>query len=222
MPASTTPIRDAVLVRVLNDAYGKEKQLETALQAQIAAATRPQLKQGYKDHLKVTKQQAKALERRIKQLGGKAELGPDLPGPGVAEAAAKATSIANKALAAAKGPLQALRGTSPSDNDIRSVRDALWNEAEEIAHYDVIETLATELGDADTAKLAREHRKEEEKMQRLLQRQLAPLAKAIVKDEVPREERTAAKPARRRTPAKRSTTTTRSGTRSTRAKAKAA
>src|SRR5215217_567207 len=98
---SETPTRDALIVKYLGEAYGKERQLETALQAQIALAERPQLKKGLRDHLKVTKAQATGLKKRIRELGGKAVDGPDLPGPAaVTEAAGAATSIANKAIAA--------------------------------------------------------------------------------------------------------------------------
>jgi ferritin-like metal-binding protein YciE len=215
MAKSTTPARDAVLVKYLNEAYGKEKQLETALAAQIGLAQRPQLKKGLQDHLKVTKAQAKGLAKRIRELGSKAEAGPDLPGPDVVtEAAAAATNLANKAIAGAKGPVQALRGTSDADNELRNVRDCLWNEAEEIAHYNVIEAAAVALGDKETAKLAQTYRREEEKMQKLLERQITPLIKAVIKDEVPASERTparraparrtAAKPAARRSAAARS------------------
>jgi ferritin-like metal-binding protein YciE len=184
---SETPARDAVLVKYLNEAYGKEKQLETALQAQIGLAKRPPLVKGLKDHLKVTKAQSTGLAKRIRELGGKADAGPDLgPATGVATAA---SNLANRAVAATKGPVQALRGTSEADNELRNVRDCLWNEAEEIAHYNVIEAAATELGDTDTAKLARQYRKEEEKMQTLLNRQIPQLIKAVIKEEVPAAER---------------------------------
>ena len=186
-PKSQTPARDAVIVKYLNEAYGKEKQLETALTAQIALAKRPQLKKGLQDHLKVTKAQSKGLAQRMKQLGGKADASSDLPGPEALTGAV--ANVANRAIAGAKGPIQALRGTSEADNELRNVRDCLWNEAEEIAHYDVIETVAGELGDRDTVKLARTYRRQEEAMQKLLQRQLAPLVKAIVREEVPTEER---------------------------------
>lgn len=201
MPTSATPARDAVLVKYLNEAYGKEEQLVTALQAQIRLAKRPQLKKGLQEHLKVTKAQSRGLKKRIKELGGVADAGPDLPGPAVvADVASAATAVANKAIAAGKGPVQALRGTSPADNDLRNVRDCLWNEAEEIAHYDVIEAAADAVGDAETAKLARTYRREEEQMQRLLQRQIGPLVKEVVKEEVPAAERrpTRKAPARRR------------------------
>jgi len=190
MAQSETPARDAVLVKYLNEAYGKEKQLETALTAQIALAKRPQLKKGLQDHLKVTKAQSKGLAKRMKDLGGKADAGPDLPGPDVAgDAVGLVGNVANRALAAAKGPVQALRGTSEADNELRNVRDCLWNEAEEIAHYNVIEAAADALKDRETAKLARTYRRQEESMQKLLERQIAPLMKAVVKEEVPAAER---------------------------------
>jgi ferritin-like metal-binding protein YciE len=173
---SETPARDAVLVKYLNEAYGKEQQLETALKAQIALAQRPQLKKGLQEHLKVTKAQSRGLKKRIKELGGEATAGMDLPGPHlVSDVATAGASVVNKAMATAKGPVQALRGTSPADNQLRQIRDCLWNEAEEIAHYHVIEATAEALDDKETAKLARTYRGEEEKMQRLLERQIAPL-----------------------------------------------
>ena len=216
MAKSETPARDAVLVKYLNEAYGKEKQLTAALQAQIRLAKRPQLKKGLQDHLKVTRDQAKQLEKRIKALGGKADAS-SIPGPGPTEAV---TGLANQALALAKGPVQALRGTSEADNELRNVRDCYWNEAEEIAHYAVIESVATELGDSETAKLARQFRKQEEQMQKLLERQIPQLVKAVVKEEVPSAERRNAsgryRSSSRSSSSSRSTSSTRSSsTRST-------
>jgi len=185
--------RDTKLVQYLNEAYGKEKELETALQAHIKMATnRAAYKKRLQEHLRETKAQAKGLERRIKQLGGKAEAS-DLPIPDVAQGAATAVaSAANKALAAAKGPVQALRGTTPQDNLLRNLRDAFWNEAEEIAHYNVIEAVAEQLGDKDTAKLAREFRRQEERMQAFVAKQLGTVTKDVIKAEIPKEERAAA------------------------------
>ena len=183
--------RELKLIQYLNEAYGKEKQLETVLQAQIKLANAEKtLKKRLQDHLKETKAQARGLEKRIKQLGGKADAGPDLPGPdAVSDAVGGVTSVANKALAAAKGPVQALRGTSPQDNLLRNVRDSFWNEAEEIAHYNVIESVANALGDGETAKLAREFRRQEERMQAFLGKQIDKLVKAVIKAEVPAKER---------------------------------
>ena len=214
--------RDSKLIQYLNEAYGKEKQLETVLQLQIKLAKSLDKKTIHKrlqDHLKETKAQARGLERRIKQLGGKAEA-THLPLPSAAAGAADAvTAAANKALAAAKGPVQALRGTSPQDNLLRNLRDAYWNEAEEIAHYNVIETVADQLGDKDTVKLAREFRRQEERMQAFVSKQLPGVTKDVIRAEVPREERAAAASSsvsrRRPTTARAGSTSRRTASRST-------
>jgi ferritin-like metal-binding protein YciE len=105
--------RDTKLIQYLNEAYGKEKQLETDLQAHIAMTEGKKVyKKRLQDHLKETKAQSRNLERRIKKLGGKAEIA-DVPGPDVAaDAASTVVSVASKAKALARGPLHALRGTS--------------------------------------------------------------------------------------------------------------
>ena len=54
--------RDAKLIQYLNEAYGKEKELETALQAHIAMTTRTAYKKRLQDHLKETKQHARDLD----------------------------------------------------------------------------------------------------------------------------------------------------------------
>src|SRR5690606_21273670 len=61
MPETTA--RELKLVQYLNEAYGKEKQLETALQAQIKLMQRPAVKKRLQEHLKETKAQARGLER---------------------------------------------------------------------------------------------------------------------------------------------------------------
>jgi ferritin-like metal-binding protein YciE len=186
--------REQKLTQYLNEAYGKEKQLETTLQAQIELAKgagRKPLQKRFQDHLKETKAQSRGLERRIRQLGGKAEA-QSLPGPDIVSGAASGVAnVANRALAAAKGPVQALRGTSEADNLLRNVRDAVWNEAEEIAHYDAIEALAETLKDKDTAKLAREFRRQEERMASFLEKTIASLTKEVVRQEIPASQRRA-------------------------------
>jgi ferritin-like metal-binding protein YciE len=185
MPEQTK--RDAKLIQYLNEAYGKERELETALQAHIAMATRPPYKKRLRQHLTETKGHARAVERRIKQLGGEAELS-SAPGP-VGGAASAVTAAASKAVSAAKGPLHALRGTGEAEKMLKNVKTEYWNEFEEIATYTAIETLAETVGDRDTAKLARDIRREEERMASFLQRQIAPLTKAVAREEIPARER---------------------------------
>jgi ferritin-like metal-binding protein YciE len=183
--------RDAKLIQYLNEAYGKEKELETALQAHIRMTKRPPYKKRLQDHLKETKAQSKGLERRIKALGGKAERAPvPVPGPqAAAEAATAVTAAATKALAAAKGPVHALRGTGEAEKQLKNAKDELWNEYEEIGNYTAIETLAEALNDDETVKLAREYRRQEERMASFLLKLIPTLTKAVVTEEVPAAER---------------------------------
>jgi ferritin-like metal-binding protein YciE len=186
-PEPTT--REAKLIQYLNEAYGKEKELETALKAHISMTSRDAYKKRLREHLKETSAQAKGLERRIKQLGGKAEA-VNLPGPDVAsEAAAKVTAAAKKGVALAQGPLHAIRGTGEAEKLLKNAKTELFNEFEEIANYLAIEELANGLYDRDTAKLAREFRRQEERMAGFLQKLIPQLAKQVVRDEVPARER---------------------------------
>jgi ferritin-like metal-binding protein YciE len=189
--AAELSTRDAKLIQYLNEAYGKEKELETALQAHIRMAKRPPYKKRLQDHLKETKAQAKGLERRIKALGGKAERAPvPVPGPQVAaEAATAVTAAATKALSAAKGPIHALRGTGEAEKQLKNAKDELWNEYEEIGNYTAIETLAEALDDPETVKLAREYRRQEERMASFLLKLIPTLTKAVVTEEIPAAER---------------------------------
>jgi len=187
---------EAKLIQYLNEAYGKEKELETSLQAHITLTTRAPYKKRLQQHLKETKAHARDVERRIKKLGGKAELVP-APGPqAVAEAASSAQALASKAVAAAKGPVHALRGTGEQEKMLKNAQTEYQEEAREIAMYSAIETFADAVGDKDTAKLARTIKRDEERMAKFLAGQIETLVKGVVQEEVPSSER--AKPRRRR------------------------
>ena len=181
--------RDTKLIQYLNEAYGKEKELETALQAHIAMTTKASYKKRLQQHLKETKGHAREVERRIKQLGGHAEAGPIKAPEVVAEAAGGLTSVASKALAAARGPLHALRGTGQADRMLKNARTEYHNEFAEIGFYKGIESFADSVGDKDTVRIARSIRREEERMARFLERQIEQLAKAVAREEVPAAER---------------------------------
>jgi ferritin-like metal-binding protein YciE len=180
-------VRDSRLIQYLNEAYGKEKELETALQAHISMTTRAPYKKRLQQHLKETKDHARQVERRIKQLGGKAEATP-APGP-VGDAASAVAAVASKAVAAAKGPLHAIRGTGEAEKMLKNAKTEYFNEFEEIATYSAIETLADTVGDRDTAKLVRGIRREEERMAKFLEGQIAQLAKGVAREEIPAAER---------------------------------
>jgi ferritin-like metal-binding protein YciE len=181
--------RDTKLIQYLNEAYGKEKELETALQAHIAMTTKAPYKKRLQQHLKETKGHAREVERRIKQLGGKAEAGPIHTPDVVAEAASGLTAVASKAVAAAQAPLHALRGTGEAEKMLKNARTEYHNEFAEIGFYKGIESFADQVGDKDTARIARTIRREEERMAKFLERQIEQLAKAVAREEVPAAER---------------------------------
>jgi ferritin-like metal-binding protein YciE len=188
--------RDTKLIQYLNEAYGKERELETALQAHIAMTTRAPYKKRLQEHLRETKGHARQVERRIKQLGGKAD---DPITEAVTGAATGLTSVASKAVAAAQGPLHAIRGTGEAEKMLKNARTEYHNEFEEIGFYAGIESLAETVGDKETAKLARGIRREEERMARFLEKQIAQLAKAVAREEIPAAERNGGSRRTRRT-----------------------
>jgi ferritin-like metal-binding protein YciE len=193
--------RDTKLVQYLNEAYGKEKQLETALESHIAMTTRAPYKKRLQAHLKETKAHARLVERRIKKLGGTAE-GVDVPGgERVAEAAGAVQSVARKAVALSQGPLHALRGTSVPEKELKNAKTEYSDEAEEIATYSAIEAFAVSVGDKDTAKLAKDIRREEERMATYLGKLIPQLSKAVASAEVPATQRSNVRRASTRTSA---------------------
>jgi ferritin-like metal-binding protein YciE len=204
-------VRDLKLIQYLNEAYGKEKQLETALQAHIGMTTKAPYKKRLQQHLKETKAHARQVERRIKQLGGKAEAVP-APGP-IGDAASAVTSAASKAVSAAKGPLHAIRGTGENEKMLKNATTEFSEEHEEIARYTAIETLADTVGDKDTVRLAREIRREEERMAKFLAGQIPTLTKAVAREEIPAAERNGGT-RRRRTASSRSRSASSSRSRS--------
>ena len=177
--------RDLKLVQYLNEAYGKEKELETALTADISLTTDKTYRKRLQDHLKETRDHSRRLKSRIKALGGVAEE-VSLPGPDVvSDAASGALNLANRAVAAAKGPAHMLRGTGEKEKLLKNAKTQYWNEFEEIATYFAIETFAETVGDKETRDLAKSIRREEERMARYLEKLIPRLAKSTAREEVP-------------------------------------
>ncbi|HET9676614.1 MAG TPA: DUF892 family protein [Solirubrobacterales bacterium] len=175
--------RDAKLVQYLSEAYGKERELEAALQAHIAMTVKGPYKKRLQQHLKETKQHAKEVERRIKKLGGGGQT---------------LQSAVGKLQAAAKGPLHAIRGSGEFEKMLKNAKTEYFNEHEEIATYLAIETLAEKVRDSETAKLAKAIRREEERMAQFLQGQIKQLTSAVAREDIPASQRRAASPARKR------------------------
>ena len=181
--------RDAKLVQYLNEAYGLESRLQTALEAHIAMTVDPAYKKRLKQHLTETKRHGRDVKKRIKQLGATART-VDAPGPApVAEAAQAVLGGAQKAAALAQGPIHALRGTGESEKQLKNAKTEYASEAEEIATYTAIQTLAAAIGDRETQRLARTILREEERMRTYLEKVIPRLTKAVVKEEIPASQR---------------------------------
>ena len=180
-----TPTRDAKLIQFLNEAYAKEKQLETSLAAHAEVTTHDEYAKRLKDHLKETKSHATQLSRRIKQLGGTPAT-VSVPGPdGVGKLAQNVAGKVEEAKAAIQGPLHTVRREGEQEKMLHNARIELTDEAQEIATYTVIDSLATTVGDKETAKLARDIRRDEERMQKFLSDLLPSSARRVAHDEIP-------------------------------------
>ncbi len=177
--------RDKKLVGLLNQAYGKERQLETALETHLQVTSRADYEKRLRQHLKETKSHATKVARRIEQLGGTAET-VTVPGPeGAGKAAQAVQGVIGKAKAAAQGPIHLARGSGEQEKMLHNARIEYRDEAEEIATYMVIDALATSVGDKQTAKLARDIRREEERMAKFIADLIPQLAIDVAHDEVP-------------------------------------
>jgi ferritin-like metal-binding protein YciE len=162
--------RDAKLIQYLSEAYGKERELEVALQTDIAMTTKAPYKKRLQQHLKETKAHAKALDRRIRKLGGGGQTVQTLVG---------------QVTAVAKGPLHMIRGSGEQEKLLKNAKTQFTAEQEEISTYLAIEVFATKVADPETAKLARDIRKEEERMAKFLETQIRQLAGSTALEEVP-------------------------------------
>jgi ferritin-like metal-binding protein YciE len=169
--------RDAKLIQYMSEAYGKERELETALQVDIAITVKGPYKKRLQQHLKETKAHAKALDRRIKKLGGGGQT---------------VASLVGKATAVAKGPLHLVRGDGQQEKMLKNAKTQFTAEQEEISTYLALETFAAKVGDTETAKLARDIRREEESMAKFLETQVKGLAVATALEEVPAAQRRSA------------------------------
>jgi ferritin-like metal-binding protein YciE len=205
MPTEKTlNARDAKLVQWLTEAYSKEAELEADLTAHISMTEKMSYKKRLRKHLTETRDHKRRVASRIKRLGGSTAQSSL---PGVPSAVGE---VAGKAVAAVKGQVGVARAVvnPQAETHLRNAQEELREEHVEIAIYTRIETLATEVGDKETAQLAKSIRRDEERMAKFLDAELVRLVKEIVKAEIPRDQRGA--PRRRST--QRRTTSARSQT----------
>jgi ferritin-like metal-binding protein YciE len=189
--------RDTKLVQWLNEAHAKEAELEADLAAHIKLTKKAPYKKRLQKHLTETRDHKRSVARRVKQLGGTpsaVKVAAKRPVPNVVGEAA------GKAVAGVKGQIGAARAlvTSQPETHLRNAQEELREEHVEIALYTRLETLAEEVGDSETAKLARSVRRDEERMAKFLDAELPRLVKELVREEIPRDQRAQRRRPRRR------------------------
>jgi ferritin-like metal-binding protein YciE len=178
--------RDAKLVQWLNEAHVKEAELEAHQTAHIALTEKQSNKKRLQQHLKETRDHKRRVASRIKKLGGSATSGPDIPG-----VPAAVGEVAGKGVAAVKGQVGMARAavTEQAETHLHNAQEELREEHVEIALYTRLETLADEVGDRETAQLAKAIRRDEERMAKFLDAELKRLVKAVVRAEIPSDQR---------------------------------
>jgi ferritin-like metal-binding protein YciE len=182
MPADQPNVRDAKLIQYLTEAYGNEKRRESALRSQIGMAVRAPYKKRLRGHLVETRRHARELEERIADLGGSVGRLP-IPGPG--DVAGALLGGMQRATALAQGPLDALRGTSAAERQLRNAKAEFCEEAQEIGTYSAIQMFAERVGDRETAELAGSILRDEQRMSEFLEQEIALQASAVATAEVP-------------------------------------
>jgi ferritin-like metal-binding protein YciE len=195
--------RDAKLVQFLQEAHAKEAELEADLAVHINLTTKAPYKKRLQQHFKETRDHKRRVASRIKALGGKpSKVNLPVPAPG------PVGELAGKGLAAVKGQVAVARAaiTEQAETQLRNAREELREEYVEIGTYTAIEALATEVGDRETAQLAKSIRRDEQKMADYLERLIPQLVKEVVKAEIPRDQRKPASRKRTTTARKRTTT----------------
>jgi ferritin-like metal-binding protein YciE len=156
--------------------------LHTEFSNQLSSIEKAAYTKRLRAHLKATAEHERAVVERIGQLGGDASR----PAPAVVSAVGEA---AGKARAAVKGRITARTSTAEgAEAQLRIAQDQVREEHLEIALYTSIEALE-EVGEAETAKLARAILRDEERAVKFLTDQLPKLVADVVRAEIPRAQR---------------------------------
>jgi ferritin-like metal-binding protein YciE len=176
--------RDGKVIQYLTEALSTERELERTLESHIEMTANMPYKKRLRQHLTETRHHAEALEKRIGQLGGDSSV--------VGEGAGMIATAVGVAKAVVVAPFEAIRGTSEEEKMLKNAKSEFASEQQEIVTYTAIEAFAEKVGDRETAKVAREILRDEERMANFLNGQVQTLARAVATEEVPPRLRTPA------------------------------
>jgi len=166
----------ALVAQYLTEAHATETALVTTLSTHISITPRGEYRTVLERHLRETRDQAAAIQRRLGELGSQGSI--------VTATLGLAETVVGQALALAKGPIDVLRGASGEEKLLKNAKDECASEALEIATYDGLEAAAQAVGDTQTAALAARHREQEERTLAELRALIPTLARAAVQARV--------------------------------------
>ena len=144
------------IVQYLSEAHATELALVRTLQAHVAMTPRGDYRKLLERHLRETRTHATRLEKRLEQLGAARTI--------VQAGADVLQGIVGQIAALGKAPMDIVRGETGEEKLLKNAKDECATEALEIATYDVLEALATAVGDTKTAELAASNRADEVQM----------------------------------------------------------
>jgi len=171
MPSSA----DKVL-QYLEELHALETHLVSTLTAHIAMTPRSEYRDLLERHRYETRTQVQRIEQRRTELGRSSSLLHVVYGT--------AQDAIGQGISLVLAPLNLIRGTGGEEKLLKNAKDEAASEALEIASYDALEAVAEAVGDAKTAVLAREHRRQEETFLDDLRELIPGLATDVIDAEV--------------------------------------
>jgi ferritin-like metal-binding protein YciE len=152
------------LVKHIDEAYAMEQNVLRMLDGMIGTTEDPEIKNELREHRLETERHAERMQQRLEAHSATPSL------------VREAGGIAGALL---KGVLDLTRGEKAG----RNARDAYATEHLEIASYQLLERIAQQAGDEETAEAARENRKDEEAMAEKLDAHWDKFAQRSLKEE---------------------------------------
>jgi ferritin-like metal-binding protein YciE len=135
------------LVKHIDEAYAMEQNVLRMLDGMISTTDDAEMRRELEQHKRETEQQAERLEERLEAHGAAPSM--------IKEAGGILGALT-------KGVVDMARPDKPG----RNARDGFATEHMEIASYELLERVAKQAGDTETAAVARQNRKEEREMAR--------------------------------------------------------
>lgn len=165
---------DARLIDYLREARADELALARTLRTHIAEAPRGLYRSGLEGYLQETRGHARRIEGRLHQLGA---------GVGPLRSSARALREAGGGvIARGRAPLKSRKPAEKKQLD--GAQFGCATEGLVIATYTALQMVATQGGDADTAKLAAEILAEEQRMLEWLRHEIVKLTDPFIRDQL--------------------------------------